>query len=121
MVDLVKNKQVEHEFEGVPGVFSFLEHQSKAGYTVRCLKNHGQDVDLLTEGKEYQVIAGKGDEFTDYYGNTVNIIWDEAGILDDFGNHLIINLNPENDSVKSGALSEFGILDDEAFEKSLKD
>lgn len=121
MADLVENKQVEHEFDDAPGVFSFLEHQSKAGYTVRCLKNQGQDFEVLTEGNEYKVIAGKGDEFTDYYGNDVVITWDEAGILNDLGEHLIINLNPENDSVKTGALSEFGILDDSAYQESLKD
>ena len=121
MVDLVKNEQVEHTFEGELGVFSFLKYQSKAGYTVRCLKNHGQDAEVLTEGKEYKVVAGKDDPFTDYYGNDIGIIWDQAGILDDFGNPLIVNLNPEDSAVSSGALSEFGILDDEAFQKSLKD
>lgn len=121
MVDLVKNEQVEHTFEVELGVFSFLKYQPKAGYTVRCLKNQGQDAEVLTEGKEYKVIGGRGDSFFDYYGNDIGIIWDQASILDDFGNPLIINLNPEDSSVSTGALAEFGILDDEAFQKSLKD
>lgn len=117
---LVKQEIVEKAFEGVQGTFRLMSHQSRKGMTVRCIKGQGENADQFTEGSEYQVVAGKGDEFTDADGITAPIIWDEAGVIGDDGRPYRVILNEKNESVATGASSQFSIVDNDAYQESLK-
>lgn len=114
-MELVKIEFEQAEIEGEIAPVAVLLNQSKAGYNLLCVKPQGENEELFTKGSIYEVVAGFGDDFTDGYGNTCPIAYDEAGVMADDGIHYRVLINSESTSVTSGASSQFGIIDDESF------
>lgn len=114
-MELVKIEFEQAEIEGETAPVAVLLNQSKAGYNLLCVKSQGENEELFTKGSIYEVVAGFGDDFTDGYGNTCPIAYDEAGVMADDGELHRVIINSECTSVTSGASSQFGIIDDESF------
>lgn len=116
MRDLAKQELVDVTFDGNPETYHFLKVQAHKGFVIRCVRSAGENQMVFTADKEYEIVAGKGDDFTDLFGNTAPIAWDEAGVVADDGLNWRIILNDQNESVTSGATSQFGIIDDETYQ-----
>lgn len=115
MTDLVKIEFDQVDIEGEIAPVAVLLNQSKAGYNLLCVKPQGENEDVFTQGSIYKVVAGFGDDFTDVYGNTCPIAYDEAGVTADDGELHRVLINSECSSVATGASTQFGIIDDESF------
>lgn len=115
MTDLVKIEFDQIDIEGEMAPVAVLLNQSKAGYNLLCVKPQGENGDIYTQGSIYEVVAGFGDDFTDSYGNTYPISYDEAGVIADDGELHRVLINSECESVTSGASTQFGIIKDENF------
>lgn len=114
-MELVKNEFDQVDIEGEQAPVAVLLNQSKSGYNLLCVKPQGENEEFFTKGSIYEVVAGFGDDFTDSYGNTCPIAYDEAGVIADDGELHRVLINSECSSVTSGASTQFGIVDDESF------
>lgn len=114
-MELVKIEFDQVDIEGEIAPVVVLLNQAKADYNLLCVKPQGENEELFTKGSIYEVVAGFGDDFTDGYGNTYPIGYDEAGVIADDGEPHRVLINSECSSVTSGASTQFGIVDDESF------